>query len=44
MLERARAAAIDYYKLTGKLLGVTGEIGEYEAARLLDLKLAAARF
>ena len=43
MLERARAAAIDYYRLTGKPLGITGEIGEYEAARLLGLKLATAR-
>jgi hypothetical protein len=43
VLERARAAAIDYYRLTGKPLGITGEIGEYEAARLLGLKLATAR-
>lgn len=43
MLERARAAAIEYYRLTGKPLGITGEIGEYEAARLLGLKLSAAR-
>jgi hypothetical protein len=43
VLERARAAAIDYYRLTGKPLGITGEIGEYEAARLLGLRLAAAR-
>jgi hypothetical protein len=43
ILERARAAAIDYYRLTGKPLGITGEIGECEAARLLDLKLASAR-
>ncbi|QOZ80785.1 hypothetical protein XH83_33830 [Bradyrhizobium sp. CCBAU 53351] len=43
ILERARAAAIDYYRLTGKPLGITGEIGEYEAARLLGLTLAAAR-
>lgn len=43
VLERARAAAIDYYKLTGKPLGITGEIGEYEVARLLGLKLAAPR-
>jgi hypothetical protein len=43
VLERARAAAIEYYRLTGKPLGITGEIGEYEAARLLGLKLSAAR-
>jgi hypothetical protein len=33
----------DYYRLTGKPLGITGEVGEYEAARLLDLNLADAR-
>ncbi len=43
VLERARSAAIDYYWLTGRPLGITGEIGEYEAARLLGLKLATAR-
>lgn len=43
VLERARAAAMDYYRLTGNPLGITGEIGEYEAARLLGLKLSAAR-
>ncbi|HMB75487.1 MAG TPA: hypothetical protein VKN76_03750 [Kiloniellaceae bacterium] len=43
ILDRARRAAIDYYRLTGKPLGITGEIGEYEAARLLGLDLADAR-
>jgi len=43
VLERARVVAIDYYKLTGKPLGITGELGEYEAARLLGLRLAPAR-
>ena len=43
VLKRARQAAVDYYRLTGKPLGITGEIGEYEAARLLGLKLAVAR-
>jgi hypothetical protein len=43
VLERARAVAIDYYRLTRKPLGITGEIGEYEASRLLGLKLSAAR-
>jgi hypothetical protein len=43
VLERARAVAIDYYRLTRKPLGITGEIGEYEAARLLSLELSAAR-
>lgn len=43
VLRRARKAAVDYYKLTGKPLGITGEIGEYEAARCLGLTLAEAR-
>src|SRR4051812_33730158 len=43
ILARAKAAAIDYYELTGKPLGITGEIGEYLAARLLNLELADAR-
>jgi hypothetical protein len=40
VLERARAAAVDYYQLTGKPLGITGEYGEYIAARELKLELA----
>lgn len=43
VLERAKAAAIDYYRLTGKPLGITGEIGEYLAAKHLGLDLADAR-
>jgi hypothetical protein len=43
ILERARQAAIEYYELTGKPLGITGEIGEYLAAKMLDLRLADAR-
>ena len=43
VLERAKAAAIDYYRLTGKPLGITGEIGEYYAANHLNLELADAR-
>lgn len=39
LLEQARAIAVKYYELTGKPLGITGEIGEYEAARLLALEL-----
>lgn len=42
-LERAKRAAVDYYRLTGKPLGITGEVGECEAARLLGLTLADAR-
>lgn len=43
ILKRARKAAVDYYRLTGKPLGITGEIGEYEAADRLGLTLAEAR-
>lgn len=43
IISRAREAAIAYCQLTGKPLGVTGEIGEYEAAKILGLKLAIAR-
>lgn len=43
LLEPARQAATAYYALTGKPLGITGEIGEYEAARLLGLQLVDAR-
>ncbi|WP_200371980.1 DUF6998 domain-containing protein [Rhodovibrio salinarum] len=43
VLERARLAAVDYYRLTGKPLGITGEIGEYLAAKILHLQLADAR-
>ena len=43
VLARAKQAAADYYRLTGKPLGITGEVGEYEAARLLGLTLVAAR-
>jgi hypothetical protein len=43
LLDAAREAAIAYYRLTGKPLGITGEIGEYEAAKLLGLQLAPAR-
>ena len=43
VLARAKRAAADYYRLTGKPLGITGEVGEYEVARLLDLTLVDAR-
>ena len=43
ILERAKEVAVDYYRATGKPLGVTGEVGEYEAARLLGLDLSGAR-
>ena len=43
ILSEVRALAAEYYELTGKPLGVTGEIGEFEAAELMGLKLVAAR-
>lgn len=43
LLKKAKELARDYYGLTGKPLGVTGEVAEYEAARLLGLELTPAR-
>lgn len=43
ILEAVRPLAIQYYKLTGKPLGITGEMGEFEAARKLGLHLCPAR-
>ena len=43
LLKIAKALAKRYRELTGKPLGITGEIGEYEAARLLKVKLEDAR-
>jgi len=43
VLREARQLAKRYRELTGKPLGITGEIAEYEAARILGLELAEAR-
>ena len=43
ILSDAKALARRYYHLTGKPLGVTGEVAEYEAARILNLELELAR-
>jgi hypothetical protein len=43
LLEQARMLARDYYRLTDRPLGVTGEVAEAEAVRLLDVKLAPPR-
>jgi len=43
LLAKAKGLARQYYVLTGKPLGVTGEVAEYEAARLLGVKLTPAR-
>ncbi|MCP3734803.1 hypothetical protein M9979_07960 [Sphingomonas sp. RP10(2022)] len=43
LLRDAQRIGAEYYRLTGKPLGVTGEIAEYEAARALGLTLCVAR-
>jgi hypothetical protein len=43
LLEQAKSLAKRYRALTGRPLGITGEVGEYEAARLLGLRLAEVR-
>ena len=39
----AKALAVRYYELTGKPLGITGELAELESAELLGLTLTGAR-
>jgi len=43
ILSEAKALAREYRQLTGKPLAITGEIAEYEAARILGVELMAAR-
>ena len=43
ILAKAKQLAKKYYKLTGRPLGITGEVAEYEAVRLLGLRLAEVR-
>lgn len=43
VVAEAKRVARQYYSLTGRPLGITGEIAELEAARLLRLKLAPPR-
>ena len=43
ILRAVKPLALQYHELTGKPLGVTGEIAEFEAATLLDLELLEAR-
>lgn len=43
VLAEAKALGAEYYRLTGKPLGVTGEVAEYVAAEKLGLELAPAR-
>ena len=43
LLREAKRLAKDYRAVTGRPLGVTGEVAEYEAVRLLGLELAPVR-
>jgi hypothetical protein len=43
ILREAKKLAQEYRGLTGKPLGITGEVAEYEAARILGLELTTAR-
>jgi hypothetical protein len=43
ILAAVKPLAAEYYRLTGKPLGVTGEVAEYIAADLLGLTLAPPR-
>lgn len=43
ILQDAKRLAQEYRQLTGKPLGVTGEVAEYEAARVLGVELTPAR-
>jgi hypothetical protein len=43
ILRDAKILAQEYRALTGKPLGITGEVAKYEAARILGVKLTAAR-
>jgi hypothetical protein len=43
VLGKAKTLAQEYRKLTGKPLGITGEVAEYEAARILGVELTPAR-
>jgi len=43
VMAQAKLLARQYRNLTGKPLGITGEIGEFQAAELLSLRLTDAR-
>jgi hypothetical protein len=43
ILREAKKLAQEYRTLTGKPLGITGEVAEYEAARILGIELTPAR-
>ena len=43
ILAQVKSLAGEYYHLTGKPLGVTGEVAEYVAAETLGMELAPPR-
>ena len=43
ILRQAKTLALEYRRLTGKPLGITGEVAEYEAAQILGVELTPAR-
>ena len=43
ILADVKRLAAEYYRATGRPLGVTGELAEFEAAQKLNLELAEAR-
>jgi hypothetical protein len=43
ILADVKALALEYYVVTGKPLGIVGELAEYEAASILNLQLMGAR-
>lgn len=43
LISQAKTIGQRYYQLTGRPIGMTGEIGEHEAARILGLELAPVR-
>lgn len=43
LLGKAKRLAREYRDLTGRPLRITGEVAEYEAARLLGLELSTVR-
>jgi len=43
ILREVKKLGQEYRSLTGKPLGVTGEVAEFEAARILNLQLTGAR-
>lgn len=43
LIQSAKKLAVKYRRLRGRPLGITGEVAEYEAARILELELSDAR-